>query len=257
MGSAKHLSDRYGLHGRVAIVTGASGNLGSACCRDLAAAGAAVVAGYCHSRDAADVLAKEISADGGTCVPVGADLSQADGPDRLVARALSEFGRLDALVAAAGSRLRRPAVATDPAMIQQLMALNVHGSISAARACLRPMIRARFGRIVLFGSVAGACGLPGHSAYAGTKAALQAWASSAAGEVGGRDITINVVAPGAIRATTMDFHTAAERELVLKFIGAGRFGEPSEVAALVSFLCSPAASYINGSTVRVDGGARF
>jgi 3-oxoacyl-[acyl-carrier protein] reductase len=137
------------------------------------------------------------------------------------------------------------------------MATNVHSAIDTARACLRPMIRQRHGRIVLFGSVAGAVGLPGHSTYAATKAALQAWASSAAGEVGGRDITVNVVAPGAIRDDTMDFHTPQERDLVLKFIGAGRFGEPHEVAAMVSFLCSPAATYVNGATIRVDGGARF
>jgi 3-oxoacyl-[acyl-carrier protein] reductase len=257
MDRSAHLSARYGLSGRVAIVTGASGNLGSACCRDLAAAGATVVAAYHTNKDAADALAKEITADGGTCVSIGADLGQPDGPDGLVAQALSAFGRVDACVAAAGLRVRRPAVATDPSLLGNLMATNVHGAIGVARACLRAMIRARFGRIVLFGSVAGINGLPGHAAYAGSKAALQAWASSAAGEVGGRDITINVIAPGAIRADTMDFHTQAERELVLKFIGAGRFGEPEEAAALVSFLCSPAASYISGSTIRVDGGARF
>jgi 3-oxoacyl-[acyl-carrier protein] reductase len=257
MDSTAHLSARYGLCGRVAVVTGASGNLGSACCRDLAATGATVVAVYHGNKEAATALAEDIADGGGTCVPVHADLSEPSGPDDLVAQVLRDFGRVDACVAAAGLRIRRPAVATDPALLADLMSVNVHGAVGVARACLRAMIRARFGRIVLFGSVAGSNGLPGHAAYAGTKAALQAWASSTAGEVGGRDITVNVVAPGAIRADTMDFHTDAERELVLKFIGAGRFGEPQEVAALVSFLCSPAASYISGATIRVDGGARF
>jgi len=252
-----HRKTRYGLDGRLALVTGASGNLGGACCRDLAAAGATVIAAYNSNKDAATALADEISAAGGTCVPVWADLSDPTGPDDLVATVQESFGRVDLCVAAAGVRVRRPAVATDARLLYELLAANVHGAVSVARACLRPMIRARFGRIVLFGSTAGVNGLPGHSAYAGTKAALGAWASSAAGEVGGRDITINVVAPGAIRADTMDFHTAAERDLVLKFIGAARFGEPEEVAALVSFLCTPAASYINGTTIRVDGGARF
>jgi 3-oxoacyl-[acyl-carrier protein] reductase len=252
-----HLVQRYGMRDRVVIVTGASGTLGSACCRDLGAAEAIVVAGYHENAEPVTTLAKEVEANGGICVPMQADLSVPEGPESLVSATLSRFGRIDALVAAAGVRLRRPAVATDPAAGRAQMATNVHSAIDTARACLRPMIRSRYGRIVLFGSVAGAVGLPGHSVYAATKAALQAWASSAAGEVGGRDITINVVAPGAIRADTMDFHTPQERELVLKFIGAGRFGEPAEVASVVSFLCSPAASYVNGATVRVDGGARF
>jgi 3-oxoacyl-[acyl-carrier protein] reductase len=257
MPETDYLSARYGMRDRMVLVTGASGNIGSACARDLAAAGATVIAGYHSNPESATALAKGITEAGGVCVPMQADLSDPEGPDALVRAVLEEFGRIDVLVAAAGLRLRRPAVVTDPAAGRAQMATNLHSAIDTARACLRPMIRARYGRIVLFGSVAGAVGLPGHSTYAATKAALQAWAASASGEVGGRDITINVVAPGAIRQDTMDFHTPQERELVLKFIGAGRFGEPEEVAAMVSFLSSPAASYVNGATVRIDGGARF
>jgi 3-oxoacyl-[acyl-carrier protein] reductase len=252
-----YLERRYGLTGRVAIVSGASGNIGGACARDLARLGATIVAGYHRGEAAAAKLAAEIAADGGACLPVAVDLSEPTGPERLAAAALAEFGRIDICVAVAGLRTRRPAVATTPADVAQLMATNVHSAVSLAKACLRPMMRARFGRIVVFGSTAGVNGLGGHSLYAGTKAALHAWASSAAGEVGGRDITINAVAPGAIRADDLDFHNEREQALVLQFIGAGRFGEPEEVAATVSFLCSPAASYVNGATIRIDGGARF
>jgi 3-oxoacyl-[acyl-carrier protein] reductase len=252
-----HLEQRYGLHGKTAIVTGASGNLGGACARDLARCGARVLASY-HSNEAAAVkLADEIIADGGDCVPVAMDLSTPQGPEQLVKTALGLFGRVDLCVAAAGRRMRKPAMATDAADVSELMAVNVHSAISLAKACLRPMMRQRSGRIVLFGSTAGANGLGGHSLYAGTKAALHAWVSSASGEVNGRDVTINAVAPGAINADDLEFHSASEQQLVLRFIGAGRLGEPEEVASVVSFLCSPAASYVNGETVLVHGGARF
>jgi 3-oxoacyl-[acyl-carrier protein] reductase len=257
MDTAKHLGDRYSLAGRVAIVTGASGNLGSACALDLARAGATIVAHY-HSNEAgARKVADEIIAEGGTCLVVQEDLSTPEGPERVVKAALDEFGRIDACVAVAGVRTRKPAVATTAEDVSGLMATNFHSAVTLAKACLRPMMRTRFGRIVIFGSTAGVNGLGGHSVYAGTKAALHAWVSSAAGEVAGRDITINAVAPGAIRADDLDFHSASEVELVLKFIGAGRMGEPEEVASVVSFLCTPAASYVNGATVQIHGGARF
>lgn len=260
MDIATHLTDRFGLADRVAVVSGASGNIGGACCRELAAAGAAVVAGYHTGEKAARLLADDIEAAGGTCLPVAADLSQPGGADALVGAALERFSRVDVCVAAAGVRTRRLALGTDASTVEHLLASNVGSAIGLAKACLRPMMRARYGRVVLFGSRAGIGGLPGHAAYAATKGALQPWASSVAGEVGTSGITVNVVAPGAIRAASAadtDFHSEEEQELVVRFIGAGRFGEAEEVAGVVAFLGSPAASYVNGATVVVDGGARF
>jgi 3-oxoacyl-[acyl-carrier protein] reductase len=245
------------LDGQVAVVSGGSGGIGSACCRELAAAGATVVAGYHANEAAATALAAGIEAAGGCCLPVPADLRDPAGPARLVEEALGRYGRVDVCVAAAGMRLRRLALGTDAAAVADLLAVNLQSALGLAKACLRPMLRARYGRIVLFGSRAGVSGLPGHAAYAATKGALQPWAASVAGELGGHGITVNVVAPGAIRAEQTDYHSVEEQELVLKFIGAGRFGEPEEVAAVVGFLASPAASYVSGSTVTVDGGARF
>lgn len=257
MADLSHLTARYGLDDRVAVVSGASGNIGSACCRDLALAGATIIAGYHENEQAAKLLAERIEADGGTCVPVAADLSQPDGAQILVDTALRRFGRADIAVAAAGIRTRRLALSTDPATVTELMTVNFASAIGMAKACLRPMLRARYGRIILFGSRAGVSGLPGHSVYAASKGALQPWAASVAGELGTHGITVNVIAPGAIRAERTDFHSEEEQNLVLKFIGAGRFGEPEEVAAAVTFLASSSASYLNGSTVVVDGGARF
>jgi 3-oxoacyl-[acyl-carrier protein] reductase len=216
-----------------------------------------VIAAYHTNEASATKLADEITAAGGECVTAAVDLSTPAGPDQLVKTTLGQFGRIDICVAAAGRRVRKPAAATDATDVSGLMATNVHSAITLAKACLRPMMRQRSGRIVLFGSTAGVNGLGGHSLYAATKAALHAWVSSAAGEVGGRDITINAVAPGAIRADDLDFHSSDEQQLVVRFIGAGRMGEPEEVAGAVSFLCSPAASYISGGTLLVHGGARF
>ncbi|MFD5492541.1 SDR family NAD(P)-dependent oxidoreductase [Streptomyces sp. NPDC001812] len=250
------IAENMGQRGRVVVVSGASGDIGSVCARQLAELGATVVAGYHQREERTQKLAVEVEAAGGTLVPVQADLSAPGGPAQLVRAAVERFGRVDGLVAAAGLRTRRLAMATDAAALDRLLQVNLAGTINLAKACLRPMMRAKYGRIVLFGSRAGTSGLPGHAAYAATKGALQPWAASLAGEVGGHGITVNVIAPGAIRAEVMDF-SPEERDLVMKFIGAGRLGEPEEVAAAVSFLLSPSASYVSGNTLVVDGGARF
>ena len=249
--------ERRRLDGQVAVVSAAPGPSGAAGGRPVAAAGARGVPGYHGTPRPPGRLAAGVEAVGGRCVPLAVDLRDPAGPQRLVDETLRRFGRVDACIAAAGVRTRRLALSTDPAALADLLAVNLAAAIGLAKGCLRPMMRARYGRIVLFGSRAGVSGLPGHAAYAATKGALQPWAASVAGELGTHGITVNVVAPGAIRAEQTDFHSEQEQELVLKFIGAGRFGEPEEVAAVVGFLASPAASYVNGSTVTVDGGARF
>lgn len=241
---------------RVVVISGASGGIGGACARQLAGLGATVVAGYHRNGDAVRKLEWELAEQGRTVLGVEADLSAREGPERLVNAALGAFGRVDACVAAAGISNRRLAMAADPRVLDKLLNVNVHGAIGLVKACLRPMMRARYGRVVLFGSRAGVSGLPGSSAYAATKGALQPWAASVAGEVGRHGITVNVVAPGAIR-TELSEYSAAEEDLVRRSIAAGRLGEPCEVASAVSFLVSSAASYVNGSTLVVDGGARF
>lgn len=244
------------VEGGVFLVTGASGAIGAACARELLSLGGTVVAA-CHAHpEALEPLEKYAAQLGGTLTAVQADLSTAEGPGRLVAEVLDVHGRIDGCVAAAGRVRRRLAVGTGPDVFEELLRLNTVGTIELARACLRPMMRAKYGRIVLVGSRAGVAGQPGAAAYSATKAALQAWAASVAAEVGRHGVTVNVVAPGAIR-TPEQHYSAAEEELALRLIGAGRFGDPAEVAAAAGFLASPQASYINGSVLMVDGGARL
>ncbi|HEX4791553.1 MAG TPA: SDR family oxidoreductase [Actinospica sp.] len=244
------------LAGRVFLVAGASGAIGAACARTLLELGGDVVAGYNANADALEPLVKRAADLGRTLSPIQADLASPDGPGRLVAAALQAHGRADGCVAAAGRIGRRLALGTSADQLGELLRVNTLGTLEVARACLRPMMRAGYGRIVLVGSRAGVAGQPGAAAYAATKGALQSWAASVAGEVGRHGVTVNVVAPGAIR-TAEQRYTAAEEELALRLIGAGRLGEPTEVAAAVAFLSSPQASYINGSVLMVDGGARL
>src|SRR5699024_3270871 len=153
---------------------------------------------YHHGADAIQAVRAEAETHGVVCVPVKADVSESGGAEMLVEAAMTRFGRVDGCVAAAAVLLRRPALATDAATLNHLLRVNVGGSVALARACLRPMMRARHGRIVLLGSWAGQRGLPGQSAYAASKGALEPWAASVAGEVGRQGVTVNVVAPGVV-----------------------------------------------------------
>lgn len=251
------LFSHYDLDGRVAIVTGASGLIGSAICCGLAAFGVRIAAGFYKNRKKAEELAESIKAEGGDCIAVESNLSQSSGIEKLRDAALDAFKGLDIVVANAGLKTRGPAMMTNSEAINELINLNFVSAITLVRVCIRHMVRSNWGRIILVGSRAGIVGLPGQAAYAATKGALGPWAASVAGEVGSKGITINVVAPGAIHDPFEQIYSVDEQKLVCNRIGTGRLGEPEEVAAVVTFLCSKTAGYINGAIIPVDGGARF
>lgn len=236
----------------VAIVTGATGYIGRSVVRSLAARGHRVAAAYYSDDAAADMLAAE-----GTerILPIRADLRQVEGPGQLVRQTVETLGRPSVLVACAGITQKGAAMMTHPDAVRDVLQLDLAGQIELARLCLKEMWFLGFGRIVLVGSRAGLAGAPGQAAYAAAKAGLSGWAASVAGEV--KDgITVNVVAPGALDDDSGTY-TAAERETAESRIGLDRLGTAEEVAAVILFLASAEASYVHGTTIPVDGGARF
>jgi 3-oxoacyl-[acyl-carrier protein] reductase len=239
---------------RVAIVTGASGGIGRAIAVGLAADGYAVACGYRTSAAAADATVAEIGAGGGTAVAVPVDVASEADVEHLVASTVARFGRLDALVCSAG--VNRLAEGPDLAFAEwrAILGVNLDGPFLCARYGVPVMRAAGGGVIVNIGSCASRLAPAGAGAYAAAKAGLVAFGRTLAGEVARFGIRVVTCTPGMVE-TDMTRHTfAADRQGRLGRIALGRFGEPAEIAAAVSFLVSPAASYVTGTEFEVTGG---
>jgi 3-oxoacyl-[acyl-carrier protein] reductase len=234
---------------RCALVTGASRGIGSAIARRLAADGWHVAVNYRQDEDGAVRTVAAIKADGGCAHMVQADVTQAEAADELFAALEAQFGPVLALVNNAGVNADGLCAAMADDDWTRVIETNLSAAFRLTRRALRGMIRARFGRVVNIASVVGMKGNPGQANYAASKAGLIAFTRSVAAEVARRGITINAVAPGLIE-TAM---TAEHCKDWVQVIPARRVGLPDEVAACVGFLTSDSASYVNGSTLLVDG----
>ena len=250
------------LDGRVAVVTGASSEIGATMADALAAEGAAVVVTYHETPGLAQDVAGRIAADGGRAVAVRVDLSRVAENQRLVDRTVDEFGRLDVFVANAGLTLWSPFLELEEEQWDTVCDLNLKGSYFGAQAAARRLVEQRAeapddeygGRIVFSSSVTGLVVTPNLSAYAATKSALAHLASALAVELGPHGITVNALGIG---ATVNERNLADDPRYAEHWAGVtptGRVGTPQDVASALGYLVSPAAAMVSGHTLTVDGG---
>jgi 3-oxoacyl-[acyl-carrier protein] reductase len=233
------------LHGRLALVTGASRGIGRAIAAELGRAGASVVVGYRSGREEAEALAEEI---GGRAVQ--ADVSSADDAKRLV----DEAGDVDVLVNNAGLTRDGLLARMSDDDWREVIETNLSSVFYTCRAVTRPMMRKRRGAIVNVSSIVGVHGNFGQTNYAASKAGIIGFTKSLARELGSRGVRANVVAPGYVQTQLTDVLPEEATRMMVEQTPLGRIAEPHEIAGAVRFLASDEASFITGDVLLVDGG---
>lgn len=240
----------FDLTGMSALVTGATGGLGGAIARALHAQGAAVAI----SGTRADAL-EALAADLGERVHVlPCNLGDASQVEALVPGAEKAMGQLDILVNNAGITRDGLFMRMKDEDWEQVLSVNLTSAFRLSRACLRGMMKRRFGRIVSITSIVGVTGNPGQGNYAASKAGMIGMSKSLAAEVASRNITVNCVAPGFIASPMTDALNDKQKESIMATIPSGRLGEGQDVAAAVLYLASREAGYVTGQTLHVNGG---
>jgi 3-oxoacyl-[acyl-carrier protein] reductase len=239
------------LQGEIALVTGASRGIGAAIADELAAMGATVI-GTATSENGAAAIGERLAAHGGH----GRVLNVTDGAavDGLIDAIAKEFGAVSILVNNAGITRDQLLMRMKDEDWQAIIDTNLTSVYRTSKAVMRGMMKARKGRIISIASVIGLTGNPGQSNYAAAKAGIIAFSKSLAREIGSRGITVNVVAPGFIDTDMTRALPEESKQALLGQIALGRLGEATDIAKAVGFLASPAAAYITGETMHVNGG---
>lgn len=242
------------LAGRTALVTGGSRGIGKAIVWALAKEGAKVAFVYQSSASAAEELIKELQLDQREVLAFQADVKDQARADEVVEKVVEAWGKIDILVNNAGIIRDGLFAAMDGSAWNEVISTNLTSVYNYTHACIRPMMSARFGRIINLSSVAAEFGNSGQVNYAASKGGIQGLTRCLATEVARRGITVNAVAPGFITTDmTQAVRNAAEAE-ILKHIPVKRLGQPEDIANAVLFLASPETSYITGQVLTVDGG---
>ncbi|ABY35618.1 MAG TPA: 3-oxoacyl-ACP reductase FabG [Chloroflexus aurantiacus] len=242
------------FNGQVAIVTGGSGGIGQAVVEGLARYGARVLVGYHHNEAAATDVVAAVQSSGREAAALAIDVREPDSGNVLVATAIERWGKLDILINCAGIADYGPLSEMSSERWRQTIQTNLTGIYHTCRAALRPMMQQRYGRIVNLAALYGTSGFPGQADFAAAAGGIIGLTRALAREAAPWQITVNAVAPGMIETDLIEVIPAEIQQWSAGIIALRRLGKPEEVAAAVLFLASPAASYITGQTLMVDGG---
>ena len=236
----------FELTNKVVLITGATGGIGRAIAEQMKAAGATVaVTGR---------SADKLSAFDDSFIKIVSDLSVDGAAEKLIDETIAKAGRIDVLINNAGITADTLMMRMSDEQFDNVLNTNLRATFKLCRACLMPMMKQRFGRIINMASIVGVVGGAGQANYAASKGAIIAMTKSIAAEVASRGITANTIAPGFIKTPMTDILSDELKKKYLEQIPAGRFGEPVDVANACVFLASDEASYINGQTIHVNGG---
>lgn len=247
------MSSLFDLSGQVALVTGASRGIGRGILDALAAQGATVI-GTATTEEGAAAISAHLIATGAKGCGLRFNVTESDTIEALFDQIASRFGAVSVLVNNAGITRDQLAMRLKDDEWDAVISTNLSAVFKLARACMRPMMKARGGRIINITSVVGSAGNPGQANYAAAKAGVAGMTRALARELGSRGITVNCVAPGFIETDMTKSLSEAQSEALLTQIPLGRLGKPDDIAAAVVYLASPAAAYVTGTTLHVNGG---